>query len=199
MSNTTKIRQLAVNGLLSAVICIISFLPISTLGLEITLSMVPVAIGASLYGAGTGAVLGGVFGLVSFIQCFGYSPFGATLLGMNIVYTALICIPTRMLAGFLAGLVAKAVSKATKKDSGVMALAAGSVLAPVFNTLFFMSTLCLFFYNTEYIKGFANLLGSANVFTFVLLFVGINGLVEILAGSLIALPLSKALAKALKK
>ena len=76
MSNTSaRIRKLAVNGLLSAVICIISFLPIRTLGLEITLSMVPVAIGASLYGAGTGAVLGGVFGLVSFIQCFGYSPF----------------------------------------------------------------------------------------------------------------------------
>ena len=121
MSNTSaRIRKLAVNGLLSAVICIISFLPIRTLGLEITLSMVPVAIGASLYGAGTGAVLGGVFGLVSFIQCFGYSPFGAALLGMNMIYTAIICIPTRMLAGFLAGLAAKAVAKITKKESGVL-------------------------------------------------------------------------------
>jgi uncharacterized membrane protein len=190
--NTQKV---AVLGLFSALICIVSFLPIRTLGLEITLSMVPVALGACLYGPSAGAVLGGVFGTISFLQCFGYSPFGAALLGMNLFYTLMVCIPTRILAGWLAGLAASGVRKLCKSD--FVSMATGSVLAPVFNTLFFMSALCLFFYNTEFIQGFANTLGSGNVFAFILLFVGINGLVEIIAGFVVALPLAKALSKAL--
>lgn len=191
--------MLAVNGLLAAVICIVSFMPLRTLGLEITFSMVPVAIGACLYGPASGALLGGVFGIVSFIQCFGYSPFGATLLGMNFFYTLIICIPTRILAGWLAGLAARGVKKLLKKDkTNLAALSAGSILAPVLNTVFFMSAICIFFYSTDYIQSFADLLGSNNVFTFVLLFVGINGLVEIIAGFIIALPVSKALSKAIK-
>ena len=197
-NQTQKIRRLAVNGLLSAVICIVSFLPIRTLGLEITLSMVPVAIGACLYGPSSGAVLGGVFGVVSFIQCFGYSPFGAALLGMNFLYTAIICIPTRILAGWIAGLAAKGISKALSDKTRLVSFAVGSILAPVLNTLFFMSTLCLFFYGSDYIQGFAGILGSSNVISFILLFVGINGLVEIIAGFIIALPVSKAISKALK-
>ncbi len=194
-----KTRMLAVNGLLAAVICIVSFLPIRTLGLEITLSMVPVAIGSCLYGSSSGAVLGGVFGIISFIQCFGYSPFGAALLGLNPFYTFFVCVPTRILAGLLAGLIVSAIKKAVKNGKGdFLSLAVGSVAAPVFNTLFFMSVLCLFFYGTDYIQGFATLLGSTNVVTFILLFVGINGLVEIICGAVVALPLSKALSKAIK-
>ncbi|MEE0929280.1 MAG: ECF transporter S component [Acutalibacteraceae bacterium] len=194
-TNTQKTKRLAVLGLFTALVCVISFLPVRTLGLEITLSMVPVAVGACLYGPSAGAILGGVFGVVSFIQCFGYSPFGAALLGMNPFYTFMVCVPTRILAGWLAGLAVKAVGKLSKNN--IWSMAVGSVLAPVFNTLFFMSTLCAFFYGTEYIQGFASLLGSTNVVTFILLFVGINGLVEIIAGFILALPLAKALSKAI--
>ena len=194
-NKSSNIRFLAVNALLAAVICVVSFLPIRTLGLEITLSMVPVAIGACLYGPMSGALLGGVFGVVSFIQCFGYSPFGAVLLGENPLLTAIVCIPTRILAGLLAGLIAVAIGKLCKKEKSTLALAVGSVAAPVLNTLFFMSALVLCFWNTEYIQGFAGALGAANPFIFVILFVGINGLVEIVAGFILALPLSKALSK----
>ena len=194
-TNTQKTKRLAVLGLFTALVCVISFLPVRTLGLEITLSMVPVAVGACLYGPSAGAILGGVFGVVSFIQCFGYSPFGAALLGMNPLYTFMVCVPTRILAGWLAGLAAKAVGKLSKNN--IWSMAVGSGLAPVFNTLFFMSTLSAFFYGTEYIQGFASLLGSTNVVTFILLFVGINGLVEIIAGFILALPLAKALSKAI--
>lgn len=197
MSNTNqKIRKLTANGLLAAVICIVSFLPLRTMGLEITFSMVPVAIGACLFGPSSGAILGAVFGTVSFLQCFGYSVFGTALLEMNFFYTLLICIPTRAAAGFLAGLLAKALKKVCKTN--LLGYTAGCIAAPVLNTVFFMSAICLFFYNTDYIRGFAQLLGSNNVFTFILLFVGINGLVEIIAGFIIALPVSKALSKAIK-
>ncbi len=198
MQNNTKtnVLQLTVHALLIAIICVISFLPLKTFGLEITLSMVPVAIGATLYGVKTGALLGGVFGAVSFLQCLGYSPFGAALLGINPFLTFLVCVPTRMLAGVLAGLLASLTKKALAKDTThTVSHLVGAVTAPVLNTVFFMTTLCLCFYQTDLIQGFCETLGATNPITFILLFVGINGLVEILAGVVLAIPLTKVVAK----
>ena len=80
--NVKKINvpKLTVLAVLSAIVAVISFIPLKTMGLEITFSMVPIAVGAILYGPVAGAVLGCVFGIVSFLQCFGYSAFGALLL-----------------------------------------------------------------------------------------------------------------------
>ena len=176
MSNqTNKIQRLTVTAVLAAIICVVAFLPLRTLGLEITFSMVPVALGAALYGAGVGASLGGVFGLVSFLQCVtGYSPFGATLLSINPLFALIVCLPTRVLAGYLAALVAKAFGN--RKNL----------------------SLCLCYYNTDYIQGFVSALGAANPFSFVVLFVGINGLVELLAGFIIAFPAAKAVKRFVK-
>lgn len=195
MSNKSqKIRTLTVNAVLAAIICIVSFLPLRTLGLEITFSMVPVALGAAVFGVGSGATLGAIFGVVSFLQCvIGYSAFGATLLQISPFYTFLVCIPTRILAGVLAALVAKALK--SKKN---LALCLSTATAPLFNTLFFMTTFCLCFYGTEYVQGFVSALGAANPFTFVILFVGINGLVELIAGFLIAFPAAKAVSHILR-
>ncbi len=192
-----KIKSLAVNGVLAALVCVVSFIPLRTMGLEITFSMVPVAIGACLYGPASGAVLGLTFGLVSFIQCFGYSAFGAAMLEINPILTFIVCVPTRVLAGYLAGLIFKLVKKIDKTETASCAVA--SLLAPIFNTLFFMTALCLCFYNTETIQAFVNKLGATNPIVFVVLFVGINGLVEIICGFVVAFPASKAVSKALKK
>ena len=73
------------------------------------------------------------------------------------------------------------------------------LLVPVLNTLFFMTTLCLCFYNTEFIQSFVTALNATNPLMFVLLFVGINGVVEILCGVLISYPISKALEVSMKK
>lgn len=191
-----KIQKLTVLSVLAAITVIVSFLPLKTLGLEITFTMIPVAIGAVLYGPSGGAVLGGVFGAVSFLKCLGYSSFGAALLGINPFLTFIVCVPTRLLAGLLAGAIASALKKSCR--SNTPALLAASLAAPVFNTLFFMSTLVIFFYRTELIQSFAEQLGAANPFIFVILFVGINGLVEIICGFAVAFPCSKALAKYLK-
>lgn len=81
--NTTYMVEMA---LLIAIILIMAFTPIGyikTFGLEITLIVVPVAVGAVVLGPTAGAILGGVFGLTSFIQCFGMSAFGAMLLSIN--------------------------------------------------------------------------------------------------------------------
>ena len=191
-----KIKKLTVLSVLGALTAIVSFLPLKTLGLEITFSMIPVAIGAILYGPSGGAILGGVFGIVSFLQCLGYSPFGAALLGINPLLTLIVCLPTRILAGFLAGVIYKALRKSVKSD--IPALLLASLAAPLFNTLLFMTALVLCFYNTELVQSFVAQLGATNPFTFVVLFVGINGLVEIICGFVVAFPCAKALSKYLK-
>lgn len=196
MSNRKKIQKLTVLSVLAAITAIVAFVPLKTLGLEITFTMIPVAIGAILYGPSGGAVLGAVFGAVSFLQCLGYSHFGAALLAINPVFTFIVCVPTRILAGLLAGLIYKALKTGCKSD--IPALLTTSLAAPLLNTVFFMSSLVLFFYRTDYIQGFVSAMGAANPIMFILLFVGINGLVEIICGFAVAFPAAKAISKYLK-
>lgn len=186
-------------ALLSAIIVVMAFTPLGylkTAGIEITFIMIPVVIGAATIGPSAGAVLGGVFGVTSFIQCFGMSPFGATLLGIDPILTFLVCVPTRILAGFLAGLVFKAIGKKGKEKIGATV---ASLAGPILNTLFFMSTLILFFGKTEYILGIKETLGATSVVSFVALFVGVQGIVEaavcFVAGSAVSVALLKSVKK----
>ena len=67
-------KYLVEMALLVAIILLMAFTPIGyikTAGLEITLIVIPVAVGAVTLGPAAGAILGGVFGITSFIQCFG--------------------------------------------------------------------------------------------------------------------------------
>jgi uncharacterized membrane protein len=173
-STTTEFVQLA---LLVAIILIMAFTPIGyikTLGLEITLIVVPVAVGAVALGPKGGAVLGAIFGITSFIQSF-TTPFGAMMLGINPVGTFITCVAARVLVGLFTGLIYKALRKKTGQN---LSIYLASLSCPLLNTVLFMSFLILFFYQTDYIQGIVTVLGAANPFVFVILFVGINGLVE---------------------
>ena len=184
----TKTLKLAQLALLVAIVLVMAYTPLGylrTLGLEISFLMIPVTIGAIVLGPAEGAILGLVFGLTSFATCFGSSTFGVTLLAINPVYTFIGCVVTRVLAGFLTGVIFKAVKK-LKLGYEITSLA-----GPLLNTLFFMGALVLFFYNTEFIQNLAASLGAANPFTFVIAFVGLQGLVEAVACCVIAAVVSK--------
>ena len=194
MNKHQKIRDLILFSLLVAIIIVMSFTPlgyIKTLGLEITLLVIPVVIGAINLGPKYGALLGLTFGLSSFFQCFGFSAFGATLLAINPWFTAFVCIIPRTLMGFLVGVIFKALNKVIKHDivNHIIACVSGALL----NTVFFMTAFCLCFYNTEFVQGFRDTLGSTNAFMFVILFVGINGLVELIVNFIIGAAVSKTL------
>ena len=179
-------KYLVEMALLVAIILIMAFTPIGyirTAGLEITLIVVPVAVGAVTLGPAAGAILGGVFGITSFIQCFGMSPFGAALLGINGFLTFLVCVPTRILK--------------TKLPSGV-SVTISNLCCPLLNTTFFMGMLVLGFYNTEYIQSFVSALGAKNALLFILAFVGVNGLIEAIVCFIVGTAISAALKKALK-
>lgn len=193
----TKTIKMAQMAILIAVVLIMAFTPLGylkTIGIEISLITIPVAIGAMVIGPGAGAVLGAVFGATSYYQCFGMSQFGAMLLSISPLYTFLVCVPTRILSGYLAGVLFKGFIKADK--SNTVCYFAGGFITAFLNTLFFMGTLVLFFWNTEYIQSL-NAAG-ANVFMFVVAFVGINGVVEWIATTIIGGIVSKAVAKIAK-
>lgn len=192
-------KYLVEMALLVAIILIMAFTPIGyirTGGLEITLIVVPVAVGAVTLGPAAGAILGAVFGITSFIQCFGMSAFGAMLLSINPFLTFLVCVPTRILMGWLTGLIYRGLVK-TKLPSPVSVTIA-NLCCPLLNTTFFMGTLAGCFYHTEYIQSIATSLGTGNVFLFILAFVGVNGIVEAAVCFVVGAAISIALKKALR-
>ena len=108
-------RELTTLGLLTGVLLLMSVTPLGyfhTFGLDISLMMVPVAIGAMLMGPKAGAWLGLIFGATSFYQAVtGSSAFSTMLFNINPIYAFLLCIPTRVLMGFLTGVIFKAAQK----------------------------------------------------------------------------------------
>ena len=192
-------KQLVEMALLTAIIILMAFTPIGYIrmpGLEITLIVVPVTVGAVTLGPAAGAVLGLVFGITSFIQCFGMSPFGAALLGIHPLFTCVVCIVPRFLMGWLTGCIYQGLKKARTLKKAAVVIA--NLIGPVLNTVFFMGTLVFLFYRTEYIQGIAESLGASNALVFVGAFVGVNGVIEAAVCFVVGSAISKALQAALK-
>lgn len=194
MNTQTDTKKLVRIALLTAILIVMEITGIGLIktpsGLEMTIMHVPVIIGAILMGPVEGAILGGVFGAISFWECFGKSPFGAVLLGINPVFTFIVCIPTRILMGYCCGLIFKALNKEDGK--GVVSFGAASLSGALLNTFFFMTSLLVLFGRTEFIMGMR---GTLNIFAFVVAFVGVQGVIEALLAAFLGAALSKALWK----
>lgn len=190
-SNLTRL------GLLSAIVVVLSYTPLGylTIGpVAVTLNPIALSIAAYTMGAAGGAVIGGVFGLTSFMQCFGRSALSTALFGINPFLTAVLCFLPRILDGFIIG----KLSEFMRKKS-VMPLANSyitSFLAAFLNTVFYMSTLILLFGNTEEIMTRRNSLAPGqNVFIFVCVFVGLQAVSEWFTTTVITGPVGYALSK----
>ena len=191
-----KTLFLAQNAVLAAIVVLMAFTPIGYLRLgavEMTFIMIPVAVGAISLGEKSGAFLGLVFGISSFIQCFGMSPFGAALLQINPIFTFIMCLVPRVLMGYLCGIIYKALCKVKKGVAVVVA----SFSAPVINTALFVASLILLFGKTDYIMGMRA--GTENIWAFLIAFVGLNGLLEIIGTTIVSPPVALAVQKAVKK
>ncbi|MDD3185013.1 MAG: ECF transporter S component [Anaerostipes sp.] len=193
MDNKKVLRMVQIS-LFITIILIMTFTPLGYLRLgllEISLLTIPVGIGAMLFSPTAGAVLGFVFGITSFARFFGLNPFGAVLVGINPFYAFLVAVPTRTLMGFLTGVIFKLLQKS--KGMSTISYYIGGFLAPFLNTVFFMGVLVLCYWNTDYIQNLNTTMGSLNPITFICAFVGINAVVEIVAGALVGGTVSKVL------
>lgn len=192
-------RELTTLGLLTGVLLLMSVTPLGyfhTFGLDISLMMVPVAIGAMLMSPKAGAWLGLIFGATSFYQAVtGSSSFSTMLFNINPIYAFLLCIPTRVLMGFLTGVIFKAAQKVDKKKT--VCYFVGGFFAAFLNTLFFMGVLLICYWNTEFIQGINETLGGLNPLMFVVAFVGVNGALEMPSSCIVGGIVSKAVNRAL--
>ena len=160
----------------------------------ITLALTPIIVGAAMYGAAAGAVLGGAFGVVVLAACIGGADPGGYILWMaNPAMTAALCIIKGAAAGFFAGLVYSAASKISKMNRYIGVIGA-AVVCPVANTGIFISAMMLF-YRENLIEWAA---GSSIIYFALIGLTGVNFLVE-LGANLVLSPAVVRIINVLKK
>ena len=200
-ARSESIYELAALGLLTAICIIMCFTPIGyikTPVLSITLMTVPVIISATVLKPRDSAIIGGIFGITSFIQAVsGMSALTGALFQLNPFFTFILCVVPRVLEGWLGGLIFQGVKKIDKTN--FISYAVGSLSVPLLNTLLFMSTLFILFYNSAPIQNIASDKGADNVFALFIAMVGVQALIEAGICFAIGTAVSKALAVALKK
>ena len=139
----------------------------------ITLALAPIIIGAAMYGAGAGAILGGVFGLVTLLSGLAGWDGGTVMYLMGIAPFAciLVCIGKGAAAGWCAGLVYGAIEK-KNRHAGVVA---AGIVCPVVNTGIFVLGMLVFF--TSALESWAS--GQGLLYYVIFGLTGINFLVEL--------------------
>ena len=187
-------RSMVLLAMLSGILLVMSFTPLGYLNigpLAISLNMIPVAIGAVALGPGGGAFLGAVFGITSCLQCVGIggtSAMGMILFEINPILTILQRLLPRVLAGCLTGIIYGGLRKLQFKYAPYVA----GFCAALLNTVLFMAALVLLFGSTEYLQ---DLIAGRNILVFMISFVGINAVVEMLATTVAAGAVCRALEK----
>lgn len=199
MKNTKQsVLRLVQLGLLSGLIILLQTVFVITLPGSLTLSLVlvPIVVGAVLYGAQAGALLGGVFGvLVSVMAVQGQL---GTLTNMMVAYNPVLTVAICMLKGIAAGWLAGLVNGAFKKRPLIGVFAAAAV-APLANTGIFVAGMLTVFRGV--MLDFADGLGMGGVgavYFAIVVLVGINFVIEFGANLLLS-PAIASIVRAVKK
>ena len=161
-------------------------------GLHIVFNMIPMAIAAIALGPLGGAIIGGAFGLISFLQCFGicgFSGMGAVLAGINPFLAFVQRFFPRLLDGLLLGYVYRLI----RRLNPYAACAVTGFMAAFLNTLFFMTSLVWIFGNTEYMR---ETMAGRGMLAYIVASVGVNGVVEMLVSTLVTGAVGAALMRA---
>lgn len=193
-----KTLRLVQMGLLSGLIILLQMYVVIPLPGSLTLSLVlvPIVVGAVLYGKNAGALLGGVFGLVVTIMSI-QGQMGA-LTTMMVEYNAFLTAAVCMLKGIAAGWVAGWVAGAFKKRRFVGIVLAAAA-APIVNTGIFLLGMLTVFKGVMLDFAAQNNLEVTSALTFaVVVLVGFNFIVE-LAANLILSPAIASIVNAVKK
>ena len=176
MRANEKTRRLTGLALMTAIIIVLqvvaSFIKFGPF--TITLALAPIIIGAALYGAGAGAWLGGVFGVVVLIACVaGWDAGGNILFTANPLLTAALCIVKGAAAGFVSGLVFRGLSRRSPMGAAIIA----GIVCPVVNTGIFVAALILLFPDT--LTAWATAEGKDIVTYVILVLTGVNFVLEL--------------------
>lgn len=169
---TTDTRVITGVGIFTAVVIVLQLLGsfIRFGPFSISLVLVPIVVGAALYGPGWGAWLGFVFSLTVLL-----SGDAGAFLTVNAIGTIITVIAKGTAAGWAAG----AVFALLEKTNTWLAVICAAVIAPVVNTGLFLVGCRLFFMET--ITGWGQAAGFENVGKYMIFgLVGANFLFEML-------------------
>ena len=189
-TDTRKLTTLAIFTALIIVLQLVSalltrFVPV--IPVSITLTLVPIVVGAALYGVSAGAYLGGVMGLVVLLFCIlNLDLGGAMVWNANPFFCIIVC----MVKGIAAGAVAALVYRAVHNKNQIAGAICAGIAAPVVNTGIFVLGMLLFFRPTLtlWMEGWAANTGNApDLMLYIILgLAGINFLVELCVNLVLA-------------
>ena len=175
MNNSNgKTRRLAGLALFTAIVVVLQLLGsfIKVGPFAVSLVLIPIVVGAAVYGVSAGAWLGFVFGVVVTIAVVtGADQGGYIMFSARPVRTVLVCLIEGTAAGLVAGALYRAIGKKHARAGVVVAAAA----APVVNTGRFVLAMVLFY--QPQLQAWAG--GTAVATYIVTTLVGVNFLLEL--------------------
>lgn len=173
-SNKLNVYRLTGLGILTAIVIVLQiFTTFVHFGpFSITLALIPIVVGAAMYGMGAGAYLGAVFSVIVVIMsATGGDPGGLMVWSAN----PLMCIIVCMLKGTMAGFCAGAAYAALKDKNRVVATILAALVSPIVNTGIFIIGMLLFFKDT-----LAAWAGGSDLLTYIIFgLTGVNFLIEL--------------------
>ena len=140
-----KIKRMVGIALLMAMVVVMQAIggiipPIG--GFSISLVLIPIVLGAAVFGPSAGALLGATFGAIVYINCVtGADPGGAMVFQANPV----LCFLVVMGKGILAGAASGFVYKLLKGKNPYIAMVLAAAVCPIVNTGVFIGCMLLFF------------------------------------------------------
>lgn len=205
-SKTLKFTQISLLSALMIVMALVPFLgyiriPFTTI--NATTMHIPVIIGAILLGPKSGAFLGAIFGLTSFITNSFVAPTPTSFL-FTPLYSAggvhgnfwslVICFVPRILIGVAAGYVFILIKKIDK--TRVFACAAAGLCGSMINTILVMGGAYLFFSNEYAAAKQTTIAGLVNI---IITVITVNGVLEAIVAAVLATIVARPLMAFLNK
>ncbi len=175
---TEQVKKLTLMALLTALVAVLAYLGgFIKLGsfASINLTLVPVVVGAALYGPAAGAWLGGVSAATFFLTAD-----SAFWLGLSIPGTII----TVLVKGIMAGLCAGLVFNLLKNKNKYIAVIASAIVAPVVNTGIFIGGCFVFFIDA--VQDMAAAQGKSLWAYILIFFIGLNFVFELLANIILS-------------
>jgi len=169
-TNKQRIQTITGIGLFSAAVVVLQFVSMSLrfTTFSITLTLIPIVVGAAIYGVGAGAWLGLVFGLAVLL-----TGDASAFMVISIPGTIITVLAKGILAGVASGLVFKLLEKKSRMAASILS----AVICPIVNSgVFFLGCLTFFM---DAIKEWALTDFGDNAVTYILVvLIGFNFILE---------------------
>ncbi|MDR1734621.1 MAG: ECF transporter S component [Oscillospiraceae bacterium] len=191
-----KVVELTQYALLSALVIVMTVTPIGYInagGLSITLCHLPVILAAVMLGAPGGAILGGVWGVTCLIKAYFAPP--SPLEGLIFTDPVVSLLP-RILAGVVAGLVFSAIAKKGTESSKVIGAGVAAISGCLVNTIGVLAAIYLLHSVDQGLPAVAN---AGQLLKLIWVAAAVNAPLEIAAAVVLAIPVSVAVRRAMRR